>query len=448
MRSLRFVFVLLCASGSLGTDTAVSHTGMPHADATLTSTVAEIGADRSNLENFVRHATGHLSEASSFAEVLELLNDFRNNSGDWNNDSTYLILLSRRGGAYVHSKSEETRELEDQDWSGLLVGCSQESWREVVRAGGGCVRYREQGEEVPSGYAVPFSSGYVPFGNPRSQAEQFVLVGGLDYTPEAEVHGSFEEMVDDLVDNLVRSVVGGDVGPDDQEFLKLYMQFKEVFFDAVTPETNSRDVSEPEDLKQFLDNAFTFITASFSISLFDSVVLRRVFRFEGGPWRNLSTYIYIMDDEGNVIFNGANRSIEQTNFFDDHPPELGELARRIIDTAKTRTENGKSFAGGFLEYDWDDPAVTWDDAEGPGGSSPKLAYVKAFSVDKDGSVDNPRIYIFGTGLYLGSQSEGGGCAVGKIGNSLGGTAINLFLTVFVLFSVVLWKIRSTFKLRN
>lgn len=171
------------------------------------------------------------------------------------------------------------------------------------------------------------------------------------------------------------------------------------------------------------------------------MILRRVFRFDGGPWRNVSTYIYMLDDEGNTIFNGANRSIEQTNVLRDHGPEVAQIGRDIIDTAKTRTEDGKSFVGGFVNYNWDDPGVEGDEPVGgrAGGGSPKLAYVKAFSLDKDESVDNPRIYIFGTGLYLGSQGDDRGCSIAGRADRIQVSMFNLFLVVFGLFLAISFK---------
>ena len=431
MRDLKFLIILFCATGFLGVHAVAAH----ESHEPPVTTVADVASDRMNLGDFVRHASMHLSEASSFAEALKLLNDFRKVDGDWNDGSTYLILLTRGGGVYVHSKSGETRVLEDQDWSELLSGCSGESWNDLVKARGGCVRHEGQGEGMPSGYAVSFSTAHMPFGNP--DGEQFVLVGGLDYTPETEDHASFEEMVDDLVDNYVAGSLGSDAGPD---FLELRMQFRELFFNAVTPEINSKDVSDREDLKQFLDEAFTFFTNSFSIPLFDPVILRRVFRFEGGPWRNLSTYIYIMDDEANVIFNGANRTIEQTNLWDFPPDSEDKFIQRIIAVAK---EPG----GGFVRYNWDDPEDPNDNPPdgGAGGSSPKLAYVKAFSLDKDEPVDNPRIYIFGTGLYLGNQVQpnDGACAIAGTKSSPGSTAVNLVLVAFALFLTISFKRYAT-----
>ena len=75
-------------------------------------------------------------------------------------------------------------------------------------------------------------------------------------------------------------------------------------------------MKEKEDrglLKLFVEEASHFFLKASNLPEIDVIQLRELFRTEGGPWRDGSTYIYIMDGRGNVIFNGANRSIEQTN---------------------------------------------------------------------------------------------------------------------------------------
>ena len=59
-----------------------------------------------------------------------------------------------------------------------------------------------------------------------------------------------------------------------------------------------------------------------------------------------------MDERGNVIFNGANRDIEQTNLWDFTPPDSTDtFIQRIIAAAKMP-------GGGFVDYNWDDPRIT------------------------------------------------------------------------------------------
>ena len=155
----------------------------------------------------------------------------------------------------------------------------------------------------------------------------------------------------------------------------------------------------------------------------------------------MSTYTYIMDDKGNVIFNGANRNIEQTNILDSaaDDPDLLEALQELIDAGKR--------GGGFVEYDWDDPNVVGDEPEdgGPGGSSPKLGYAKAIQINKDDKDAEPIYYIFGSGIYFPQQTSesGGGCAISaQAGNTSQSSLLNLFLVLSGIFSFVLVRRRD------
>ena len=145
MKNIGFLIFLCCVLGFLGalrTLPAAAHEGVPHVlngkQTELTNTVSDVDRERKvTLEEFVMHAVAHLQEAETFSETLEILNEFRNKEGDWNDGSMYLILLTGKGvdgsgvtsgrdggsgtaasggGVYVHAKN---RKLEDQDWSQL-----------------------------------------------------------------------------------------------------------------------------------------------------------------------------------------------------------------------------------------------------------------------------------------------------------------------------------------
>ena len=440
-----FFFVVGLISVFLDACPAFAHSSDLHADTGLTATVGDVVSDNASLENFAEHAAAHLSEAQSFATTLELLNEFRNEGGEWNDGSTYLILLTRgnrhtgvgegySGGVYVHSKH---RELEDLDWSNIRDAAGNDVGQQFLGEEGGFVEYYAEGESTPrQSYAFPFAAPFVPLSNPvATERKGFVLVGGFDYEPQVfSSPASFEELIEELFSELWSG------SGEDRE------TNRELVHKIVNPELNARDVGgnqdleqDKEELRQFVEEAFRFFTGAFVIPVFDPVISRRLFRFEGGPWRHISTYIYIMDDRGNVIFNGANRSIEQTNLW--HHPEVGSAIQELIAVAQ---EPG----GGFVEYNWDDPNVRGDEPSGggAGGSSPKLGYAKAFPVDKpakgEDSVANPRIYIFGSGLYLGEpsvQGDEGGCTITGAEDTLEDAVFNLLLVVSALFLAISFK---------
>lgn len=402
MRETKYLIFLSCLIGLLG---AVSFHALPAAahnssqHAMNDTTVSDVSvSDDKTLENFVKHAAAHLSEATTFSETLEILNGFRDESGDWNDGSTYLVLLTSRGGVYVHPKN---RELEDQDWSELKDGAKNNVGQEFLK--GGLVTY-----STGKAYAHHFTAPAVPFANPRS-SDMFVLIGGFDYEPE--VVGQ-KKSYEDLIESI----------PQDRR----PRPSKEAF-EIGGEETREMDEQE---LKTFVEEAVLFFSGAIVLPDIDPVRLRTIFRLDRGPWRYISTYIYIMDGDGNVIFNGANRNIEQTNLLNN--PDVGEDIARLIDAAKMP-------GGGFVEYNWEDPAVTGDGEQhgGPGGDSPKLGYTKAHSSDK-GNPD-ASIYIFGSGLYLEpseKEDDDGGCALSGTANSTEGSLLSMLLVVSAMLSVV------------
>ena len=399
MRKIKHLIFSSALMGLLGAVSfhalpAAAHNGSQHP--ANSTTVSDVSDDKT-LENFVKHAAAHLSEATTFSGTLEILNGFRNESGDWNDGSTYLVLLTREGGVYVHSKN---RELEDQDWSELEDGEGKNVGQEFLK--GGLVTY-----SAGKAYAHHFTAQAVPFANPRSP-DMFVLVGGFGHKPEVI---SQKKSYEDLIESIPEG--------------KRPRPTKEAF-EIGGEKTREMDKQE---LKTFVEEAIFFFTGAtaggpdFDV---DPVRLRTIFRLNNGPWRHISTYIYIMDGDGNVIFNGANRKIEQTNLLNN--PHVGEDIARLIAAAKMP-------GGGFVEYNWEDPAVEGDGEQhgGPGGDSPKLGYTKAHSSDKD----NPdaSVYIFGSGLYLGPDDDGG-CALSGTANSTEGALLSMLLVVSAIFSVV------------
>ena len=386
--------VVLCllglAAALLGPPPAVAHQVRVHDDPALISTAGDVESDGSKLGNFVKHAAEHLKECDTFEEAVEVLEEFRDPEGDWHAGSTYLILLTYISGVYVHAKN---RDLEDMDWHNLKDAKGNGPLFRKIPVDGRKIEYYMEGEESPRvSYAFPFRAPAVPLGSPLLRDRPFLLVGGLNLEPPQE-YVSYEDLPAS---------------------------------DTVVPEYPASEVDDKPKLKRFVEEAIRFFQAAWSRDI-DVVQLRRLFRHGEGPWRHGSTYIYIMDDKGNVIFNGANRNIEQTNLWDFPPDSEDKFIQRIIVAAKMP-------GGDFVEYNWNDPQDPNDDPPdgGAGGSSPKLGYAKAFPLDKEDPESD--YYIFGSGLYLGSDTgDGGACAVAGTENTVQSTIFNLLLIVSALF---------------
>ena len=231
--------------------------------------VSEVTNARS-LSKFVECAAENIEASDTFEKTLSLLEEFRDDERDWNDGSTYLVLLTKEGGVYFHAND---REAEDLDWSGVL---SCEGGGSVLERQGGCfIEY--DGER--SGYAHPFSASHVPLAR---AGDEFVLVGGFDEIPEGE---PFTGVIDG-------------------------------------PSTEAGDVDTDDELKEFVGDAARALGEALRNQV-DPAQLRGVLR--QGQWMEGDVYVYILDETGRVIFDGQDRSREQKRT--DEPGKLYVIDR-------------------------------------------------------------------------------------------------------------------------
>ena len=319
--------------------------------------------DDQSLQGFVECAAEGIAASDTFEETLRLLDEFRDDKGNWNDGSTYLVLLTKRGGVYFHAND---REVEDLDWSGIL-SCK----------GGGFVLARREGclmeyDGASSGYAHPFSASHVPLAHGE---KEFVLLGGFDETPDGEP---------------LTGVIGGS-------------------------STEAGEVDTDDELRGFVEGAGRTLMVAIVNSEIDPAQLRGILRREG-PWREGDVYIYIMDETGRVMFDGADRSREQK----------GEYAKQYVRDLIAEAGEGivEYREGGLLRRGY---AVR---VEAP--------------LDED---EASRVYIVGSEYRVeeqpslgdqpgGGGNGGGGCAVGE---SDSGGAFGLFLVALALLLTVSLK---------
>ena len=302
-------------------------------------TVSDV-SDNQSLKRFVECAADSITASDTFEETLRLLDEFRDDEGSWNDGSTYLVLLTARGGVYFHA---DDREVEDLDWSGILF-C--EGVGSVLDTQEGCfIEY----DGTSSSYAHPFSASRVPLAHGEGE---FILLGGFDETPEGKP---------------LTGVIGG-------------------------PTTEAGEVDTDDELREFVGDAGRTLMGAIVNPEIDPAQLRGILRREG-PWREGDVYIYIMDETGRVIFDGADRSREQKN----------EYAKRYV--RDLIAEAGE----GIVEY--------------REGGSLRRGYAVRVEAPLDANEEASRVYIVGSGYRVeeqpgvgqspgGSGSGGGGCAVG------------------------------------
>lgn len=319
--------------------------------------------DNESLRGFVECAAERIAASQNFGETLGLLERFRNSRGDWNDGSTYLVLLTARGGVYFHA---EDREVEDLEWSGVLF-CEGEG--SVLGTQEGC--FIEYGAGKGS-YAHPFSASSVPLVHGE---EKFVLLGGFDGTPGG------------------RTFAGEIEGPS----------------------TEAAEVDTDEELREFVGEGGRALMVAIMDSGIDPAQLRGILRDEG-PWREGDVRIYIMDETGRVIFDGADRKREQRD----------ESAKRHIRNIITGAgeEIVEYTEDGLLRRDY---AVRVDSPVDEEGESHVYVIGSGYRVEKEPS-----------GERQPGGSGGGGCALGGSGS---GGAFGPFLAASALLLSVLLKRR-------
>ena len=320
--------------------------------------------DDQSLQRFVECAAESIEASDTFEETFRLLNEFRDGEGNWNDGSTYFVLLTKRGGVYFHA---DDREVEDLDWSGIL---SCEGGGSVLDGQEGC--FMEYDDER-RGYAHPFSASHVPLAHGE---DEFVLLGGFDKTPEGEPF---------------TGVIGG-------------------------PSTEAGEVGTDDELREFVEDAGRVLMGAIEDPEIDPAQLRGILRREG-PWREGDVYVYIMDETGRVIFDGADRSREQKD----------EYGKQYVKDLIAEADEG------IVEY--------------TEGGLLRRGYAIRIEVPLDEEEDS-RVYVVGSGYRVEGQPSvgdppggsggggGGGCAVG--GSDSGG-AFALFLAALTLLLTVSLK---------
>ncbi len=133
------------------------------------------------------------------------------------------------------------------------------------------------------------------------------------------------------------------------------------------PEVTAADVTDRESLKAFVRGAVGgYVTALREHGTGRYSEILNAFRAEGGDWRHEHIYLFIYNTNGDVVFHGADRSLEARNQLDLEDVNGVRFVQLLIEAAQA--------GGGFVEYHYDDPVLTGDEDIG----SPKLSYAESF----------------------------------------------------------------------
>ena len=329
-------------------------------------TIAACNVTADNIGEFTREARNVILENNNFEGIAEFFLDAREEDmmQDWKCDanSMYLIILYKlhrddfvtsaiyhaddRYGIYAHSDWSDL-----QDKNGNFVIQNLFSVANQSSYTGGAVSFTDNNGQQRTAYAAEIFPKY----------PNLLVVAGLNINAEPVQI------------------------PD------------EVVAEYPNPEVIASNVVDRKSLKMFVRSAIKFFQAppEFSpseiVSQYRFYTFRNVLRDTRSGWRHGSTYIFILREDGSVIFHGADPG--QDYRIASHLRDIDGVffIQELIKIAL----NG----GGFLEYRYDDPSIQGDEEHG----SIKLSYAEAVD-DPWGSSPGQKV-IFGAGFYLGQHFD-------------------------------------------
>ncbi|MCY3770649.1 MAG: cache domain-containing protein [Gemmatimonadetes bacterium] len=232
--------------------------------------------DRETLKTFVESAKAHIEMIFAEDSALAPFLDSTRMEGDWKHENVFLMLLSLDGTVLFHADDESAA---GKNLFNLRDGRGDEVVRALIEAGlmdGGHVEYHwddpddDEDDPVKVAYATSF------FG--KTYNNRVVLAGG------------FYQDVSCVVPPMVDASL------------------------IAEPEVTAADVMDRESLKAFVIGAARGYAAALrehGTPRYNDIL--DVFRIADGPWRHGAIYLFILNDDGYVIFHGADRTLEARN---------------------------------------------------------------------------------------------------------------------------------------
>ena len=306
-------------------------------------TAAEV-VDGETLEAFVEGAKARIEEIDEGNELLTPFISSLAVEGDWKHGNTYLILMSDEGIVLFHADDENAG---DKNLHAIEDDRGNTVVQDLIAASstGGQVEYywddpAQEGDEETAkiAYATQFSG--------QAYGNTVILIGGY-YQDVSHV-------------------------PPPVYDLSLIPR----------PEVTAADVTDLESLRAFVIGGMqAYVTAVREHGAERYRDILNVFRAEEGDWRHGSIYLFIFTTNGYVIFHGADRTLETRNVIDSEDINGFRMVEALIKAARA--------GGDFVQYYYNDPAVTGDEDTG----SPKISYARSF-VARSG-----REIVVGAGIY-------------------------------------------------
>ncbi len=145
----------------------------------------------------------------------------------------------------------------------------------------------------------------------------------------------------------------------------------------------AREVLDRETLKAFVRSGKAYVEGITDAARIDDLFNEQ--------WKFGSVYLYVSNDEGVVLWHGANAALVDQDLSGLKDQFTGApFVEELIAAANS--------GGGYVEYHFDDPSIEGDEDH----TSPKLGYVEPFTSPLPDLFPDQEVFI-GSGIYLGHQ---------------------------------------------
>ncbi|KKZ12430.1 MAG: hypothetical protein TE42_04645 [Candidatus Synechococcus spongiarum SP3] len=300
--------------------------------------------DRETLRDFVEGGVSHFLSLTNLSDIMAFKGLVQTEGSEWNSGPLFLMLLTLDGSIIWHGDdpSAENKNLAAvEDSSGKKVF---EEFLAKAKSGGGFVEYHWDDPTRPDdplrklSYAATYDSAW--------SGKTLLLVGGYEQD----------------LSHLPYPVA-----------------------DLPRPEVTASEVVDRETLRIFVEESTKAFQSAYLTENYTGLSgTKNAFRAEG-DWRSGSTYVWVVSDEGIIVFHGSEPHREGKPVNLDREDVNGfQFVQALISAGTT--------GSGYVEYYYDDPAIEGDEEIG----SPKVGYVSSFMLP---GLNSP--FIVGSGIYVG-----------------------------------------------
>ena len=298
--------------------------------------------DRSTLKRFAEGGVSHLRSLDNLSDLVAFKNVVQTEGSPWNSGSLFLMLITLDGSIIWHGGNPEVENrslaaVEDERGKKVFP-----EWLAQAKSGGGFVEYHW---DDPTRLDDPLRKlSYSAFYSSAWSGKKLMLVAGYQ-----------------------------------QDLSHIPVPIADLPRPAVT----ASEVVDRETLRIFVEESAKVFQAAYLTENYRGLAgTKNAFRTKG-DWKDGGTYLWVVSDEGIVVFHGSEQHRE------NKPANLDREDVNGFKFVEALFAKGAA-GGGYVEYHYDNPAIQGDEEFG----SPKIGYASSFYLP---GLEDP--FIVGSGIY-------------------------------------------------